>query len=306
MSTTEVVLRELSAVRVAVERTSTLRSILDSSWFGKLEAEITLGPVDAVLQSDKAGIFNTFRHPLRGVKWFEEGQQQFLSGRLSDLSSGQALAIASFGVDPLIAFLPKLDARLASLSNISFKQDVVRAKFNLLRATREDLSFRNHLFEVSVLADLALKSVLTDIEDPSTVVDAVIEIEGRPILIEATNTTQEFLPGFTGAFFVNVDREVNQVVDKLHKKVAEGRQIARAGSRPAVLFLALNRRGADSQSAEDAIRQCFSDSDFASLSGIVVADSWRFLNTRWYTGVRPDAPLTPAESEQLESWYGTK
>ena len=49
-----------------------------------------------------------------------------------------------------------------------------------------------------MLGDLRLKEVLCDIEESTTKVDGVIDLAGRQIFIEATNTTQEVIPRFTG------------------------------------------------------------------------------------------------------------
>lgn len=303
LNTRESALRQLIAVREAVGRTTTVLSILDPSWFDKLEAEIMQVEEGAPLSSDRAGLLATFGHPARGVAWFEEGQALYLQGKLNESTSGQAYALALLGVDPLLDFLPKLDARLQALTALPFKEDTVKAKLRQLRLTREDLSFRNHLFEASVVGDLATKGVLIDIEDGSSGVDGVVQLDGRPVLVEATNTTQELLKDFEGAMFVDIGREVKQVIDKVQNKVARGRQIALTAGRPALLFLALNRRGADSQSAEDAVQQCFANPNFAALSGVVVADSWKFLKTRWFLGLQPDVPLTKLESERFEIWY---
>ena len=156
---------------------------------------------------------------------------------------------------------------------------------------------------MNVLGDLALKKVLTDIEEPSTVVDGVVNIDGRGILVEATNTTQRVIPDFVGVFSVDPNAEIDQVVKKLRKKVADGRQLALANGRPTVLFLARTHLGADRHSADIALRECFRDTDFSALSGVVVADSWRLFVTEWYLGTKPDTPLTKREAEALAGWY---
>lgn len=134
----------------------------------------------------------------------------------------------------------------------------------------------------------------------------MVSVDGRDVLVEATNTTQQVIPNFLGVFSVDPNVEVDQVVKKLRKKVAEGRQLALAKGRPAVLFLARTHLGADRESAKIALKECFSDADFAALSGVVVADSWRLFVTEWYPGLKPDVPLTAREAEALQTWYARK
>ena len=83
---------------------------------------------------------------------------------------------------------------------LGFKPMVVQVKLAELRAARNSPSFKNHLFELSVLGDLALKKALIDIEEASTAVDGVINIDGRDVLVEATNTTQRVIPDFALPF----------------------------------------------------------------------------------------------------------
>ena len=97
--------------------------------------------------------------------------------------------------------------------------------------------------------------------------------------------------------------EIDQVVKKPHKKVADGRQLARANGKPTLLSLARTHSGADRQSAKIALRECFDDSDFAALSGVVLSDSWKLYKTSWNPGTRPDVPLSAVESQTLAKWY---
>jgi hypothetical protein len=95
--------------------------------------------------------------------------------------------------------------------------------------------------------------VLTDIEEDTTAVDGVIGIAGRDVLVEATNTTQQVIPDFTGVMSLDPDVQIDQVLRKIRKKVADGRQLALARGKPTVLFIALTHRGADRTAAEIAI-----------------------------------------------------
>ncbi len=195
---------------------------------------------------------------------------------------------------------------MTAFATLQIKPDRVKAKLAELRASRAIASFKNHLFELSVLGDLALRGVLVDIEDSATGVDAACNICGRDILIEATNTVQRVIPDFVGAFFIDANREIDQVVKKLKKKVTEGRQLARAGGKPTLLFLARTHLGAGRESAQIALRECFAVAEFAALSGVVMADSWRLYVTSWHPGTSPDVPFTDAESQAFVGWYGRK
>ena len=46
------------------------------------------------------------------------------------------------------------------------------------------------------------------------------------------------IPDFVGVFSTDPAVEIDQVVKKLHKKVADGRQLARANGKATLLFLA--------------------------------------------------------------------
>ena len=165
-----------------------------------------------------------------------------------------------------------------------------------------------------MLGDLALKGVLRDIEvlpdieKSESCVDGVIDLAGRQIFIEATNTTQEVIQPFNGTrvMAVNTNCQIKQVDKKFRKKVAEGRQLALAERSPTVLFLARTYYGADRHSAEIAINECFHANEFADLSGVILADSGKFQITSWHPGVTPDTPLTEAEQRRLRDWYAKR
>jgi len=297
-------LEDLNALRRAVEVTATLKTILDNAWFNAVETAIGNSPSGSTLGADPSGFLYEFRHPLRGVDWFEEAQKVALHGRVDALSEDSKFALWIAGIDPLRTVLPLIESRLQALESFKVKPDKVKMKLQNLRAARGSPSFRNHLFELGVLGNLALKKVLVDIEEATTAVDGVINIDGRDILVEATNTVQQVIPDFVGMSSVDANLQIDQVVYKLHKKVAEGRQLARANGKPTLLFLARTRLGADRMSAQIALRECFSGSDFSALSGVVLADSWKFYATSWHPGVRPDVPLTDTEGRRLSSWYG--
>jgi hypothetical protein len=299
-------LNQLTAIREAVGKTILLSSILDETWFDALEKEIASSSTIGVLAADRSGFLYSLHHPLRAAAWFEADQQLFLEGRVDEIDADGRLALAMCGIDPVRTFIPLVDHRLNAFAALPFKQNVVRTKLAQLRKTRSEAAFKNHLFEINVLGDLALKGVLRDIEESTTNVDGVIDLAGRQIFIEATNTAQEVLPGFIGVVSLDPNIEIDQVVKKLHKKVSEGRQLALAKAKPTLLFLALTHHRAGRNSAQIAIKECFRAEEFAALSGIVLAESWKFQITSWYPGVTPDTPLTEAEERRLCDWYAKR
>jgi putative tryptophan/tyrosine transport system substrate-binding protein len=287
-----------------VKGTSTLNSILDDAWFAGIEHEIRNSSPPNTATADPSGFLYDFCHSLRGVDWFEEAQSLALKGQQEHLDQDARFALWFAGMDPLRTVLPRLDSRLTAFAAIGCKPAKVQTKLAELRAAKTIASFKNHLFELSVLGDLALKGVLVDIEDTPTGVDGTCNISGRDILVEATNTVQQVIPDFVGAFFTDPNREIDQVIKKLRKKVAEGRQLAKAAGRPTLLFLARTHLGAGREEAHIALRECFAAPEFAALSGVVMSDSWKLYVTSWHPGASPDIPLADTESQTLAKWYG--
>lgn len=308
---------EFKAIHEAVGKTTILSSILDETWFEALEKEMANSSTTGVSAVDPSGFFDSLYHPLRGAPWFETVQERFLAGRVDEIDTDGRLALAMCGVDPVRTFIPLLDRRLKAFAELPFKLKVVEAKIKQLRKIRSNKrkKFKNDLFEINVLGDLALKSVLRDIEVLADVeksrssVDGVIDLDKREIFIEVTDTTREVVPRFTGTRVMAVDTEcqIKQVVRKLREKIAKGRQLALAkGGSPTLLFLALTPYGADRLLAESAVNECFHDNEFRSLSGVVLADSWKFQVTSWHPGVKPDVPLTEVEEGKLRNWYAKR
>ena len=307
---------QLTAIREAVSKTTLLSSILDETWFEALEKEMANSSTTGVLAVDPSGFFDSLCHPLRGAPWFEAVQELFLTGRVDEIDTDGRLALAMCGIDPVRTFIPLLDRRLKAVAELPFKQNVVETKIRQLHKIRSNKrkKFKNDLFEINVLGDLALKCVLRDIEvlpddeKSKSCVDGVIYLDEREVFIEVTDTTREVVPRFTGARVMAVDTEcqIKQVVRKLREKIAKGRQLALAKGSPTLLFLALTPYGADRLLAESAVNECFHANEFAGLSGVVLADSWKFQMTSWHPGVKPDIPLTEVEEGKLRNWYAKK
>ncbi len=275
---------EFQAIREAVGKTTVLSSIFDETWFEEAWPKIMSSSLPGMVSANPSLFFHRLPHPL-------------------------------LDTDKFNTVLTLLDDRLNAFKALPFKKNVVNAKIELLRDTRSNKKFLEHFFEINVLGDLAFKRVLRDIEvfpDPErsqSNVDGVIDLAGRQIFIEATNTTQEVIPRFTGSTRVmalDPDRQIDQVVKKLRKKIAEKRQLARVNGSPTVLFLARTYYGADRHAAETAINECFHSNEFAGLSGAVLADSWKFQITSWHPGITPDIPLTEVEKRRLRDWYAKR
>lgn len=272
---------EFTAIREAVGKTTWLSSIFDETWFKEALPKIMNSSPPGMVAADSNLFFHSLPHPLLDASRFE-------------------------------AAIALLDLRLEAFAELPFKRKHVTDKLKLLRIARSNRDLKNHFFEINVLGDLALKNVLSDIEvlpdieKSKSCVDGIIDLAGRQIFLELTNTTHEVIPQLTGTtrvMTVNPDREIDQIVEKLRKKVAKNKQLALAKGSPTVLFLARTYNGADRHSAEIGVNECFHVNEFADLSGVVLADSWKFQVTSWHPGVTPDTPLTEAEERKLRSWY---
>ena len=267
---------EFQAIREAVGKTTLLRSIFDETWFEEAWPKIKDSPLPGMRAATP--FFHGLPYPLRDTDNFN-------------------------------AVLALLDRRLKAFAELPFKQKEVKDKLNLLRIRRSNKDFPNHFFEINVLADFALKGVLCDIEESTTHVDGVIDLDGRQIFIEATNTTEEIIPPFNGStrvMAVDTDCQIKQVDKKVRKKAAQGKQLDLAKGSPTLLFLARTYYGADRLLAEIAVKECFRSSEFATLSGVVLVDSWKFQTTSWYPGVTPDIALTEVEKRRLRDWYAKR
>jgi len=299
--------RRLRFVYGALSKTSFLNKIFDQEWYQTISKEIERSDLNHPLQIDSALMFSEFDHPFRGVKWFEEAQDLVMQGNVEQLDPDAKFLLASWGLDPLKTFLPILDERLFSFEKLPFKRDEVSRKLTELHANRFKLDFRNHVFELSVLGFFANEGVLTDIEVSvgagQGTVDGEISIDGRPILVEVTFTSQELLPPGPGSGFIDVNQFVSQVVDKIRKKVAQGRQLALARHNPSILVLGRNRLGADKVTSRWGVNECFDDPDFGKLSAVVVSDTWKLLRTEVHVAPQPDVPLSGREIETLNRWF---
>ena len=301
--------RRLDFVYEKLSKTGFLTSIFDKDWYQTISQEIDRADLSHPFQSDSALMFFELDHPLRGAPWFEETQQLVEQGREKELDEDQKFVIALVGLDPLRTFLPILEERLASYAKISFKQEYVSKKLKELYANRFKPDFRNHVFELSVLGFFAKEGVLTDIEVPvgteQSTVDGEIKLNGRPILVEVTFTSQEILSPEPGVRAVDVEPLVRQVIDKVRKKVADGRQLALSRGNPSILFLGRNSLGADKVTSRWGIKECFGDSNFAKLSAVIVSDTWKLIGSEFHSGLQPEVPLSEGEIRALARWFAS-
>jgi len=300
--------RRLQSVYGALSKTTFLADIFDQEWYERISDEINKADLSRPFQCDSALMFFQLDHPLRGQDWFEQAQTFVELGRANELGENQKLALGLFGMDPLRTLVPILEERLESFNALPYKQEEVSRKVNELRANRFEPDFRNHVFEICVLGFFAKEGVLTDIEvlTGSSTVDGEINVDGRPILIEVTFTSQELLPPGSGIYWVDVEQFVGQVVHKIRKKAADGRQLALARGIPSLLFLGRNRLGADELTAKWGIKECFADPEFAKLSGVIVSDSWRLIATEFYVAPSPEVPFSANETRILTGWFQSR
>jgi len=294
--------QQLDEICQALRRTNTLFSILDKEWCDRIRLYIEDYKEDTIFSSTSALIFFQLRHPFRGVPWFEKAQSAIFSGGIDELENDEKLAIGSIGLDPLKVYLPIWDERLTALSKLSSKNEKVEMKLHQLRKSRFSTEFRNHFFEVLVLGFFAHKGVLTDIDPEHTMVDGVIDIDNREMLLEVTFTSQELLLDTPGVHTGDVNALLDQVIYKITKKVADGRQLALAQGVPTILVFGLNRLGADEVIFNIGIEACFDNLRFSKLSGVVLSDSWKFIGTRFYQSKNSEVPLSGKEFKILKEW----
>jgi len=295
--------QQLDEICKALSETAILSYILDPEWCDRIRLEIEKYREDTVFSSTSALIFLQLKHPFRGVPWFEKAQSTLLSGGINELDKDEKLAIGFMGLDPLKVYLPIWDERLTALSKLSSIRDKVEMKLNQLRSSRFTPEFRNHFFEVLVLGFFALNGVLTDIDTEETMVDGVIDIDNREMLLEVTFTSQELLLDTPGVHAGDVNALLDQVIHKITKKVADGRQLALAQGVPTILVFGLNRLGADDVIFKIGMEACFEDLRFSKLSGVILSDSWKFIGTRFYQSNRSQIPLSGKEFNLLKSWF---
>ena len=168
---------EFKAIREAVSKTTLLRSIFDETWFEEALPKIMSSSLPGMVAADPSLFFHSLPPLLLDAARFEVA-------------------------------ITLLERRLKAFAKLPFKQNEVETKIEQLRKTRSNKEFLNHFFEINVLGDLALKGVyvtlkfLPAIEKSKSCVDGVIDLAGRRIFIEATNTTQEVIPRFTGRVMV--------------------------------------------------------------------------------------------------------
>ena len=244
-----------------------LSKILDGSWCDTIREEIIKSDLEPVFISDKANIF------------FE-------------------LSAWSGGID-------LIEKRLQAYFGSKFCNHTLDDKFELLISSRFSQSFFNHFFEIQALGAFAIHSLLNDIEVPigsqGSSIDGLLKVDDRSIYTEVTLTSQEILSSSSGSHVASTYGLYDQVLNKIRKKVTESRQIALVDSSPTLLILGRNSRGADRIMSEIVINDCFDNSEFKKLSGIIVSDSWKFLCTKFYEGKNPEIKLSSNEIDKIKA-----
>lgn len=296
-------LTDLEAIEAAVARTNVVRTILNRDWADGIRADIRQHSGDGRFESDKGLMFFELRHRLRGVKWFEEAQAAVLRGEGDTVDEQAAVVLGFLGLDPLVEWLPELDARLCALSNFPTAREAVEKKLNQLRAAHHLIEFRNHLFESLVLGYFAQEGVLTDVEPSISGVDAVVHLAERDVFVEVTFTSQELLDDAEGAHSVDMKPLVDQVTYKVNKKVINGRQIAKVEGAPALLVLGLNWRGASDVEAQMALVDIFEDETYEKMSGTVINPGWKFRTPTFFANPGARVPFTPREAAFLREQF---
>lgn len=197
--------------------------------------------------------------------------------------------------------LGEIDRRLAALEALAPTE--LHEKIHEIRACRFSDKQLQHFFETNVLGLFARMGKLREVQVRigAGSVDGRLLLHTRPVLIEATLATQALLASEPGAFSAAIEPLMNQIVHKVRKKVADGKQLALAGGEPAVLVVGLHPFGADQLCAEWAIAECFSRPSFACCSAIVISDSWRFQVACLRVNSSASNPLDDVELEQIRT-----
>ncbi len=258
---------QLDTLFSSVSSLKYLSQILDTAWRDTIQEEIRNSDLEPVFISNKANIF------------FE-------------------LSAWSGGID-------LIEKRLQAYFDSELSPQILRDKLNLLIKNRFSLSFFNYLFEIQALGAFAIHGMLDDIEIPigthGSSIDGLIKSDNRSIYAEVTLTSHEILSSLPGRYVAPIDDLYDQVLRKIRKKVTESRQIALVKNSPSFLIIGRNPRGADRIMSEIVINDCFDDSEFMKLSGIIVSDSWKFLCTKFYEGKNPEIKFSSKETEQIET-----
>jgi len=160
-------LGNLEALRGAVSATKGAFDRLDNAWFDAVEAEIKTTSPPRPATTDPSGFFTTSAIRCE-VRTGSNARNSSLSTVGGEISDDVKFALTFAGLDPIRTTLPQLDARLDAFATLGFKPKAVQVNLAELRAATNIPSFKNQLFELSVLGDLALKKVLTHIEEAST------------------------------------------------------------------------------------------------------------------------------------------
>jgi len=296
----------LDTIFEAVSKTIHLAKILDSEWYERIKHGITTASLVPHFACDSALMFFELRHWLRGDPTFETGQELLFQGKIEEANEEQKRALWLFGPDPLRILLPPMEERLAAFSALPFKQKEIQGKLKQLRDHRFSVNFRNHMFEVLVLGFFAKEGILTDIEIPvgngGSTVDATIELDNRPIYVEATYTSQEILQPLTQPVEVmaySLEPMIDQVVSKTVAKVNSAKQLALVNDTPTILVVGRNFFGADDIATQEAVQRCFQADEFRNLSGFISSTNWHFTRMEFFHSTNATFPLNEKEKQKI-------
>ena len=198
---------------------------------------------------------------------------------------------------------------LAAFSVLPFKEKETQGKLKQLRDHRFSMNFRNYMFEVLVLGFFAAEGILTDIEIPvgngGSTVDAILELDKRPIYAEVTYTSEEIFKRATQTIEVgtySLQPMIEQVVRKTEAKVNSARQLALVNHAPTILIVGRNFLGADDIATKEAVQLCFQASGFRNLSGFISSVNWHFTRIEFFNSTNATIPLNEKENQILNTW----
>lgn len=161
--------------------------------------------------------------------------------------------------------------------------------------------------ELSALVRFNEDNVLVEIDpkirqNAGSRADALINIDGREILVELTTITKEIVERSTGiedfeVFTISSDKPVYQVVSKIKGKAEKQLSIA---EKPVVLIVSLPQgMGADQFDAKWAVEENIHL--YPKLSSIIISDSYRFRYGAWYFNNKAEFKLNENEKRYIRT-----
>jgi len=179
--------------------------------------------------------------------------------------------------------------------------DKITHKKSYLRTLVRDLMLddwmlsETHALGLSVICKFAHDEVLVDIEPKISTnsgkrADALVNISGRTVLVEATRITKDLVSKKATIGSVSVSKMMYQTISKLK---AKAEQLDEASQPTVVITTAAPRIGADSINAEWAVVENIHS--FPKISAVIVSESHNFKYGGYNTNSEAEYKLSENE-----------